>query len=59
MHVRHCLDQELPSPTELPGGAGEPVVELRQLSARYFDTKDYRLLRSGVTLSQRRDGDDA
>lgn len=52
-------DQELPPLSDLPGIAGEPVVEVQQLSAQYFDTSDYRLLHSGITLRKRTGGYDA
>ncbi|MGW0043516.1 CYTH and CHAD domain-containing protein [Rhodococcus sp. NPDC003348] len=52
-------DQELPPLSDLPGIAGRPMVEVQQLSAQYFDTSDYRLLRNGITLRKRTGGDDA
>lgn len=52
-------DQALPSLSGLPGIAGEPVQELLQLSAQYYDTDDFRLVRAGITLRKRTGGDDA
>src|SRR5574340_969139 len=52
-------DHALPSLSGLPGIAGEPEPELQQLSARYYDTDDFRLVRAGITLRKREGGDDA
>jgi CHAD domain-containing protein len=48
----------LPDLEDLPGVAGESGPEEQQLKARYYDTEDLRLIRSGVTLRRRQGGSD-
>ncbi|WP_211489914.1 CYTH and CHAD domain-containing protein [Georgenia thermotolerans] len=49
--------QSLPPPDGLPATARPPSVDT--LTAQYFDTRDLRLLRLGVTLRRREGGPDA
>ncbi|AXY50750.1 CYTH and CHAD domain-containing protein [Rhodococcus ruber] len=51
--------QQLPDLSGLPGVDAHPEPELQQLSARYYDTDDLRLLRAGITLRRREGGHDA
>ena len=48
----------LPDLDDLPGVAGESGPEEQRLEARYYDTEDLRLIRSGVTLRRRQGGSD-
>jgi CHAD domain-containing protein len=48
----------LPGLDDLPGVAAESGPEEQRLEARYYDTEDLRLIRSGVTLRRRRGGSD-
>jgi CHAD domain-containing protein len=48
----------LPDLDDLPGVAAETGPEEQRLEARYYDTEDLRLIRSGVTLRRRRGGSD-
>ncbi|WP_068161832.1 CYTH and CHAD domain-containing protein [Rhodococcus phenolicus] len=51
-------NRELPDISGLPGV--ETLVDDRvELSAQYYDTRDLRLLRAGITLRRREGGDDA
>ncbi len=52
-------DTVLPSLDLLPGVLGIRGPHLAQLEAEYYDTADFRLLRSGITLRRRTGGDDA
>jgi CHAD domain-containing protein len=52
-------DTELPGLDPLPGVAGTRGPDLVQLEAEYYDTADFRLLRSGITLRRRKGGQDA
>jgi CHAD domain-containing protein len=49
----------LPGLEDLPGVAAESGPEEQRLEARYYDTEDLRLIRSGVTLRRRQGGSDA
>ena len=49
----------LPGLDTLPGVAGTRGPDIVQLEAEYYDTADFRLLRSGITLRRRKGGDDA
>jgi len=49
----------LPRLDELPQVAGTSGPDEEQLEAEYYDTDDLRLIRAGITLRQRRGGDDA
>jgi CHAD domain-containing protein len=49
----------LPDLDDLPGVAAESGPEEQLLEARYYDTDDLRLIRSGVTLRRRQGGSDA
>jgi CHAD domain-containing protein len=48
----------LPDLDDLPGVATESGPEEQRLEARYYDTEDLRLIRSGVTLRRRQGGSD-
>ena len=48
----------LPDLDDLPGVAAESGPEEQRLEARYYDTEDLRLIRSGVTLRRRQGGSD-
>jgi CHAD domain-containing protein len=48
----------LPDLDDLPGVAAESGPEEQSLEARYYDTEDLRLIRSGVTLRRRQGGSD-
>jgi CHAD domain-containing protein len=48
----------LPGLEDLPGVAAESGPEEQRLEARYYDTEDLRLIRSGVTLRRRQGGSD-
>ena len=52
-------DTSLPGLDDLPGVAAESGPEEQRLEARYYDTEDLRLIRSGVTLRRRQGGSDA
>lgn len=54
-----AADLELPSMSGLPGVADGPVRDSVHLSAQYYDTAEFRLLRAGITLRRREGGDDA
>ena len=49
----------LPELDDLPGVAAGSRPEEQRLEARYYDTEDLRLIRSGVTLRRRQGGSDA
>src|SRR6266516_475391 len=49
----------LPRLDDLPQVAGTSRPAGEQLEAEYYDTDDLRLIRAGITLRQRRGGDDA
>jgi CHAD domain-containing protein len=49
----------LPDFDDLPGVAAGSGPEEQRLDARYYDTEDLRLIRSGVTLRRRQGGSDA
>jgi CHAD domain-containing protein len=48
----------LPDLDDLPGVAAGSGPEEQRLEARYYDTEDLRLIRSGVTLRRRQGGSD-
>jgi CHAD domain-containing protein len=48
----------LPGLDGLPGVAAESGPQEQRLEARYYDTEDLRLIRSGVTLRRRQGGSD-
>jgi CHAD domain-containing protein len=48
----------LPDFDDLPGVAAESGREEQRLEARYYDTEDLRLIRSGITLRRRQGGSD-
>ena len=48
----------LPGLDDLPGVAAESGPQEQRLEARYYDTEDLRLIRSGVTLRRRQGGSD-
>jgi CHAD domain-containing protein len=48
----------LPDLDDLSGVAAESSPEEQRLEARYYDTEDLRLIRSGVTLRRRQGGSD-
>ena len=51
-------DTLLPDLDDLPGVAAESGPAEQRLEARYYDTEDLRLIRSGVTLRRRQGGSD-
>lgn len=48
----------LPDLDDLPGVAAGSGPEEQRLEARYYDTEDLRLIRSGITLRRRQGGSD-
>lgn len=49
---------QLPAMDDLPGVASAVQPEPQKLEAEYFDTRDLRLIRSGITLRRRTGGTD-
>jgi CHAD domain-containing protein len=49
---------QLPAMDDLPGVASAVRPEPQKLEAEYFDTRDLRLIRSGITLRRRTGGTD-